>query len=83
MAEELLGLGRSGPPTTSNGLAGRGPEVVAAYQKRLTERVQSLLQGQGAAIEPKDLIREVAIFAENGSDIAGGKVVRLRRPPEA
>ncbi len=47
-----------------------------SYQKRLTERVQSLLQGQGATIEPKDLIREVAIFAER-ADIAE-EIVRLR-----
>ena len=54
----------------------RGPEIVAAYQKRLTDRVQALVEDKGLAIEAKDLIREVAIFAERG-DIAE-EVVRLR-----
>ena len=57
-------------------IAERGPEVVASYQKRLTERVQALVQDQGVTIEPKDLIREVAIFAER-ADIAE-EIVRLR-----
>ena len=75
MADELLSLGRSVSDRLET-IAERGPSVVASYQKRLTERVQSLLQGQGAAVEPKDLIREVAIFAER-ADIAE-EVVRLR-----
>ena len=73
---ELLALGQGGRPTTSDQIADRGPEVVAAYQKRLTERVQALVAGQGVTIEPKDLIREVAIFAER-ADIAE-EIVRLR-----
>jgi uncharacterized protein (TIGR00255 family) len=75
MASELSGLGQA-ISTHLERIAGRGPEVVTAYQKRLTERVQSLLQGQGATLEPRDLIREVAIFAER-ADIAE-EVVRLR-----
>jgi uncharacterized protein (TIGR00255 family) len=75
MAEELVSLGRAAAEHLER-IAGRGPDVVAAYQKRLTERVQSLLQGQGATLEPRDLIREVAIFAER-ADIAE-EVVRLR-----
>jgi len=75
MADELLALGRSIAGHLER-VAGRGPEVVVAYGKRLTERVQSLLEGQGATVEPKDLIREVAIFAER-ADIAE-EVVRLR-----
>ena len=53
----------------------RGPEIVAAYQKRIVERVRTLVAGQGVAIEPEHLIREVAIFAER-ADIAE-EVVRL------
>jgi uncharacterized protein (TIGR00255 family) len=75
MAEELLSLGRSASEHLER-IAARGPEVVSSYQKRLTDRVQSLLQGQGVAVEVKDLIREVAIFAER-ADIAE-EVVRLR-----
>ncbi len=75
MASELIELGRSVSVHLEK-IAGRGPEVVSSYQKRLTERVQSLLEGKGATIEPRDLIREVAIFAER-ADIAE-EVVRLR-----
>jgi uncharacterized protein (TIGR00255 family) len=75
MADELIGLGKIASAHLEK-IALRGPEVVASYQKRLTERVQSLLQGQGATVEPKDLVREVAIFAER-ADIAE-EVVRLR-----
>ncbi len=75
MADELLSLGRAASGHLER-VAGRGPEVVASYQKRLTDRVQALLQAQGATVEPKDLVREVAIFAER-ADIAE-EVVRLR-----
>ena len=54
----------------------RGPEIVAAYQKRIVERVRTLVAGQGVSIEPEHLIREVAIFAER-ADIAE-EIVRLR-----
>lgn len=57
-------------------IAARGPEIVAAYQTRLLDRVRTLVEGLGVTIEPKDLIREVAIFAERG-DIAE-EVTRLR-----
>jgi uncharacterized protein (TIGR00255 family) len=75
MAEELLGLGRAVAEFLTK-VADRGPEVVASYQRRVVERVQALVQGQGVAIEPKDLIREVAIFAER-ADISE-EIVRLR-----
>jgi uncharacterized protein (TIGR00255 family) len=75
MATELIELGRSIGSNLEK-IAERGPDVVASYQKRLTERVQSLLEGKGATVEPRDLIREVAIFAER-ADIAE-EVVRLR-----
>ncbi len=54
----------------------RGPDVVQAYGKRIADRVRALVEGQGVAIEPEHLIREVAIFAER-ADIAE-EVVRLR-----
>lgn len=74
MAEELLALGRSIVEHLER-VAARGPVVVAAYQERLMERVQTLVQDR-VTIEPKDLIREVAIFAERG-DIAE-EITRLR-----
>ena len=75
MADELLQLGASVSSHLGN-IAERGPHVVLAYQKRLIERVQSLVEGQGVTIEPKDLIREVAILAER-ADISE-EIVRLR-----
>jgi uncharacterized protein (TIGR00255 family) len=75
MAAELLALSQ-GIVTQLDTIERRGPDVVSAYQKRLTDRVQSLMQGQGVVLEPKDLIREVSIFAER-ADIAE-EVIRLR-----
>jgi uncharacterized protein (TIGR00255 family) len=46
----------------------RVPETVVAYQKRLDERLKSLLQGQSIAPDPQMLAREVALFAER-SDV--------------
>jgi uncharacterized protein (TIGR00255 family) len=57
-------------------IAERGPLVVQSYQKRLTERIKALVQDQGVTIDPKDLIREVAILADR-SDISE-EIVRLR-----
>jgi len=45
-------------------VAARGPEVVAGYRDRLTERINALTRDQGIRVEPSDLIREVAIFAD-------------------
>ncbi len=50
--------------------------VVQAYHKRITDRVQALVLEQGVTVEPKDLIREVAILADR-CDISE-EVVRLR-----
>jgi uncharacterized protein (TIGR00255 family) len=75
MGEELLALGR----TISEALekvSARGPEVVSGYQKRLSERIDALVRDHGLTVEPKDLIREVAIFAER-ADIAE-EITRLR-----
>ncbi len=75
MADELLALGQKVSERLTQ-IEVRGPEVVAAYQKRIVERVRTLVEGQGVAIEPEHLIREVAIFAER-ADIAE-EIVRLR-----
>ncbi len=75
MAEELQALG----VVVEGGLgriADRGPLVVQAYQKRLVERIGALVQDQGVTVEPKDLVREVAILADR-SDISE-EIVRLR-----
>ncbi len=75
MADELQALGR----LVEDGLtriADRGPLVVNAYQKRLIERISTLVQDQGVTVEPKDLMREVAILADR-SDISE-EIVRLR-----
>lgn len=50
-------------------IAGRTPVVVDEYQQRLRQRIDALLEEVGRRIEPADLIKEVAIFAER-SDIA-------------
>ncbi|MEC9372252.1 MAG: YicC/YloC family endoribonuclease [Planctomycetota bacterium] len=47
----------------------RAPVVVDEYQKRLRTRVETMLRESGVAVEPADLIREVAVYAER-SDIA-------------
>ena len=57
-------------------VAARVPDVVASYRDRLTDRVASLVQERGIAVEADHLIREVAIFAER-SDIAE-EITRLR-----
>ncbi|MFO0888364.1 MAG: YicC/YloC family endoribonuclease [Isosphaeraceae bacterium] len=75
MAEELKALGGAVEGHLGK-IAERGPVVVQGYHKRLTERVQALVQDQGVIIDPKDLIREIAILADR-SDISE-EVVRLR-----
>ena len=56
-------------------VAARAPRVVEDYQRRLKARVESLLQDAKVRVEPVDLIREVAVYAEK-SDIAE-EVARL------
>ena len=58
-----------------NVIAERAPQVVVEYQNRLEERIENLLASRNVAVEPSDLIREIAIFAEK-SDIAE-EVTRL------
>jgi uncharacterized protein (TIGR00255 family) len=54
----------------------RAPEVVQAYQSRLTTRVQQALSDLNVTVQPADLLREVSLFADR-SDISE-EVVRLR-----
>lgn len=75
MAHELVALGQ-GIAERLERVHARGPDVVSSYRDRLAERVQGLVADKGVVIEPKDLIREVAILAER-ADIAE-EVVRLR-----
>jgi uncharacterized protein (TIGR00255 family) len=53
----------------------RVPAVLVEYRTRLTDRVNKLLEGSGAALSSTDLIREVALIADR-SDIAE-ELVRL------
>jgi uncharacterized protein (TIGR00255 family) len=46
----------------------RVPATVAAYQKRLADRLKVLLHGQSIAPDPQMLAREVAVFADR-SDV--------------
>jgi uncharacterized protein (TIGR00255 family) len=54
----------------------RSPEVTQSYQSRLTGRVQQALSELNVTVEPADLLREIALFADR-SDISE-EVVRLR-----
>lgn len=53
----------------------RAPKVVEEYRTKLHERVGHLIRELGATVEPGDLIKEVAIFAER-SDVTE-EIVRL------
>lgn len=53
----------------------RAPEVVTEHRDRLRERVQRVLSEHELTLEPSDLIREVAIFADR-CDISE-EIVRL------
>jgi uncharacterized protein (TIGR00255 family) len=54
----------------------RSPEVVQAYQARLSARVQQALSELNVTVQPADLLREVSLFADR-SDISE-EIVRLR-----
>jgi len=75
MAAELLALGKVVRAALDR-VFDRAPFIVQAYQKRLTERIQALVQQHGVTIEPKDLIREVAILADRSD--TSEEIVRLR-----
>ena len=75
MAAELIALGR-GVNHQLSLIAERGPHVAQNHHKRLAERVSALVKEQGVTVEPRDLIREVAILVDR-SDISE-ELVRLR-----
>ncbi|AMV40311.1 YicC/YloC family endoribonuclease [Planctomyces sp. SH-PL62] len=75
MAAELLAQSRAIREALAQ-VGDRAPLLVQAYQKRLTERVQALVQEHGVAVEAKDLIREIAILADR-SDVSE-ELVRMR-----
>lgn len=47
----------------------RAPGVVAEYEARLQSRIQMMLQSADLRVEPAELIREIAVYAEK-TDIA-------------
>lgn len=57
-------------------IAQRSPDVVREYEQRLRARIDQLLEHAGLHVEPADLIREIAVYAER-SDIAE-ELARLR-----
>lgn len=59
-----------------NKIATRAPEVVVAYQSRLSQRVQQALSDLNVTVSPADLVREVSLFVDR-SDISE-EIVRLR-----
>jgi len=58
------------------GVAERAPEVVSNYRDKLHERVTRALEKFSTGLEPGDLVREVALFADR-CDISE-EIVRLR-----
>lgn len=57
-------------------IAELAPGVARQYERRLIARIESLLQETGATLEPQDLVREVAVYADR-SDIHE-EIKRLR-----
>lgn len=57
-------------------VAARAPQVVEDYEKRLRTRIDQMLKEAGLKIEPADLIREIAVYADR-TDIAE-ELARLR-----
>lgn len=51
------------------------PRVITNYSKRMTDRINSLLEAHNVSIQPTDIVKEVGVFAEK-CDISE-EVVRL------
>ncbi|MDI1290411.1 MAG: DUF1732 domain-containing protein [bacterium] len=47
----------------------KAPSVIAEYEQRLRSRIEALLQEADRRVDPADLVREVAVYAER-TDIA-------------
>jgi uncharacterized protein (TIGR00255 family) len=45
------------------------PAVIAEYEARLRQRIELLLRDMGSSIQPPDVVREIAVYAER-TDIA-------------
>ena len=56
-------------------IQGLAPEVVLAYQQRLTEKLQALLADHNVSVSPADVVREIGIYADR-VDISE-EIVRL------
>ncbi|MCL4743112.1 MAG: YicC family protein [Phycisphaerales bacterium] len=56
-------------------IAARAPQVIQDYEARLRQRIDSMLEAAGVKVEPVELIRELATYAER-TDIAE-EVARL------
>lgn len=54
----------------------RAPGVVESYRQKITDRVSKVMAEQGVSLQPGDLVRETAIFAEK-ADISE-EIVRLK-----
>jgi uncharacterized protein (TIGR00255 family) len=54
----------------------RAPVVVESYRQRITDRIGKLMTEHGVSLQPGDLVREAAIFAEK-TDISE-EIVRLK-----
>ena len=68
LSEELLARGEAIVERLEQ-IKRLAPGVVAEYQRRLKERIESLLDDAGRQAEPGDLVREIAVYAEK-TDIA-------------
>jgi uncharacterized protein (TIGR00255 family) len=55
---------------------GMHPDLVAAYQDRLRERIEKLLAGQNVPLNEEALAREVALYADR-SDVSE-EIARVR-----
>jgi uncharacterized protein (TIGR00255 family) len=75
MAAELTAMARA-LDSHLGVIVARGPQVTHNHHRRLVERVSALVREHGVAVEPGDLVREVAILTDR-SDISE-EIVRLR-----
>lgn len=68
LREELLGHGQLIEDRLAK-IQLRAPTVVRDYENRLRSRIDQMLKDAGISLQPADLIREIAIYAER-TDIA-------------
>ncbi len=68
LREELLGHGQMISDRLAQ-IQTRAPTVVRDYEDRLRARIDQMLKDAGITLQPADLIREIAIYAER-TDIA-------------